>query len=159
VTVCTNDVAFGDLVEHGLPAVVSEALGDAEVLLPGVIELEHQRIRLSAIGTRPLAEEGDQVRCPFCCDRALAAKRIGDVTLAVGGIVLALIVGPALAAVVVALASRSSAPGEVGLRLALFAAAASSGGLGVRQHERMFSWRSDIRSGAGGRERGCALGP
>jgi hypothetical protein len=32
MTVCTNHVAGGDLVEDGLPGAVAEAFGDADVM-------------------------------------------------------------------------------------------------------------------------------
>jgi len=47
MTVCTNDVALGDLVEDRLPVAVTEALSDAEALVAQVVELEHQRIALA----------------------------------------------------------------------------------------------------------------
>jgi hypothetical protein len=40
MTVCTNHVAGGDLVEHGLPVAVTEAFGDIEVLALEMIERE-----------------------------------------------------------------------------------------------------------------------
>jgi hypothetical protein len=55
MTVCTNDVALGHLVENTLPRAVSNPLSDAEFLVPEVIELEHDRVPLAAIDARVLA--------------------------------------------------------------------------------------------------------
>jgi hypothetical protein len=57
MTVCTNHVACGDLVEHRLPVAVGEASGDVEVLVPQMVELEDERVGLAAVDARPLAEE------------------------------------------------------------------------------------------------------
>ena len=62
VTVCTNDVALGYLVEDSRPAVVADALRDVEELVAPVVELEHQGIALAAVDARPRAEELDQIR-------------------------------------------------------------------------------------------------
>jgi hypothetical protein len=73
VTVCTNHVAGGDLVEHGLPVVVAQAAGDVEVLLPEMVELEDERIGLAAVSTWPLAEELDEIGGPLRDQRLFAA--------------------------------------------------------------------------------------
>jgi hypothetical protein len=52
VTVCTNDLALCNLVEDALPIPVLKALGDAELLVPEVVELEDDRIGLSAVCAR-----------------------------------------------------------------------------------------------------------
>jgi hypothetical protein len=52
MAVRTDDVALLDLVEDALPAAIAKALGDVESLLPEVIELENERIRLPAICAR-----------------------------------------------------------------------------------------------------------
>jgi hypothetical protein len=44
MTVCTNDVAFGDLGEDGLPGAVAQALRDVEALLSEMVELEDERV-------------------------------------------------------------------------------------------------------------------
>jgi len=49
MTVCTNDVALCNLVEHVLPVPVRDPLGDREFLVPQVVELEDDRIALAAI--------------------------------------------------------------------------------------------------------------
>ena len=61
MTVCTNDVALGDLVENRLPVAVANALGDAEVLFVEVVELEHKRVPLAAIDAHMNLEVGDQL--------------------------------------------------------------------------------------------------
>jgi hypothetical protein len=47
VTVCTNHLAFGDLVEDGLPASIAQIRADAEGLIAHVVKLEDQRIPLA----------------------------------------------------------------------------------------------------------------
>jgi hypothetical protein len=90
MTVCTNDVALGDLVEHGVPAAVTEAFGDVETLVPEVVELEDQRIRLTAVDARPRTEELNEVGGPLGNDRSFAADGVRAVALAVCGVVLVL---------------------------------------------------------------------
>jgi hypothetical protein len=57
MTISTNHVALCDLPQHGPPAVVAEPLGDVEVLVPSMVELEDERICLAAIDARSLTEE------------------------------------------------------------------------------------------------------
>jgi len=59
MTVCTNDLALCNLVEHALPIPISKTLGNAELLVPEVVELEDHRIALPAIHAGMLAQEGD----------------------------------------------------------------------------------------------------
>lgn len=61
MTVCTNDVAGGDLIEHGLPIAVGEACGDVEVLVSEMVELQHERVDLAAVNAWLLAEELDEI--------------------------------------------------------------------------------------------------
>ena len=80
MTVCTNYVACGDLVEHRLPVAVGEASGDVEVLVPEMVELEHERIGLATVDTRPLTKEldeisgalGDEQLIPICPEPSAA---------------------------------------------------------------------------------------
>lgn len=138
MTVCTNDVALGDLVDYGGPVAVAQAFGDVEPLGSDVVELEHERIGLAAVDARLLAKEGHEVCGPLGYERALAAEGIRHVALAVRCVVLAFVSRPAYSAVVVALPASLPAPGEVGGRLALPAAAAGSCWLEVARHEHMF---------------------
>jgi hypothetical protein len=59
MTVCTNDLALCHLVEDALPIAVSEPLADSELLVPQVVELQHDRVPLAAIDARMLMQEGD----------------------------------------------------------------------------------------------------
>jgi hypothetical protein len=59
MTVCTNDLALCHLVEDALPIAVPEPLSDPELLVPQVVELQHDRIALTAIDTRMLTQIGD----------------------------------------------------------------------------------------------------
>jgi hypothetical protein len=61
MAVRADHLALLDLVEYPLPFVTADADGDAEALVPDMVELKHQRVRLSAINARPLAEELDEV--------------------------------------------------------------------------------------------------
>jgi hypothetical protein len=124
MTVCTNDVALGDLGENGLPGAVAQALRDVEALLSEMVELEDERVGLSAIDARSIAKESHEVHGALCRDRSLAAERVCDVALAMRRIVFVLVVGPTRSAVVVALFASLPAPGEVREWLCLSAAAA-----------------------------------
>ncbi len=59
MTVCTNDVALGNLVECGLPGAVANTFGDLEALVAEMVELEDDRIALAAVGAGVVAEELD----------------------------------------------------------------------------------------------------
>ena len=59
MTVCTNDLALCHLVEDALPISVPEPVANPELLVSQVVELQHDRITLSAIDTRMLAQVGD----------------------------------------------------------------------------------------------------
>jgi len=54
MTVCTNDLALCNLIEHALPVSVLKTLGDAELLVPEMVELEHDRIGIAAVRARTL---------------------------------------------------------------------------------------------------------
>lgn len=73
MTVCTNDVALGHLVEDALPPAVSKPLSDGELLVAKVIELEDDRIALAAADTRVLAQVSHQVLDAFGNQSLLAA--------------------------------------------------------------------------------------
>jgi hypothetical protein len=55
MTVCTNDLALCNLVEDALPVSTLKTLGDAELFVPKVIELQNDRIGLSAVDARVLS--------------------------------------------------------------------------------------------------------
>jgi hypothetical protein len=61
MAVRANHIASLDLVEHGLPFVTADTHGDTEALVPDVVELEHQRVGLSAVNARSLAEELNEI--------------------------------------------------------------------------------------------------
>jgi hypothetical protein len=114
MTVCTNDVALGDLVEDRLPVAVSEALSDAEALIAQMVKLEHQRIALAAVDAGVLVEEADEESNPFANDSLLPSLRVCEVSVAVRCVVLLLVLGSASAAVVVSLATCPTSPGKFG---------------------------------------------
>jgi hypothetical protein len=49
MTVCTNDLALCHLVEDALPIAVPEPVVDPELLVPQMVELQHDRIPLAAV--------------------------------------------------------------------------------------------------------------
>jgi hypothetical protein len=49
VTVCTNDLALCNLVEDVVPVAVADAVGDPELLVSEMIELEDDGIALAAV--------------------------------------------------------------------------------------------------------------
>lgn len=61
MTVCTNDVALGHLVEDALPSAVPKALSNAKLLIPKMIELEDDRIALAAVDAGVLAQVRHQI--------------------------------------------------------------------------------------------------
>jgi hypothetical protein len=74
MTVCTNHVALGHLVEDALPSAVSKALSNAKLLIPKVIELEDDRITLTAVDARVLAQVCHQILDAFGNQSLLAAS-------------------------------------------------------------------------------------
>jgi hypothetical protein len=73
MTVCTNDVALGHLVEDALPRAVSKPLSDAEFLVSEPIELEHDRVALAAVDARVLTQVSHQILDAFSDQGLLAA--------------------------------------------------------------------------------------
>jgi hypothetical protein len=57
MAVRANHVACRDLIEYRLPFPVAEVRGDIEVLVPEMIELEDERVRLATVNAGPRAEE------------------------------------------------------------------------------------------------------
>ena len=106
VTVCTNDLALCNLVEDALPVSALKALGDAELLVPEVVELKHDRIGLAAVDAWVLSQIGDQILKALSDERFLSSSRLLDVSLTVGAVMLLLVGGAAGSAVVVALPAR-----------------------------------------------------
>jgi len=77
-----------------------------------VVELEHDRIGLSAIDARMFLKKGDQVLHPFLDQRNLALPSRSDVTSFVRRIVLLLVLGAAGPAVVVPLPPSAPPPSK-----------------------------------------------
>ncbi len=139
VTVCTNHVAGGDLIEHRLPVAVTEASGNVEILVPEMVKLEDKRVILAAVDARPLPEELDEIGGPLLDDRPFAPHGIGDVALTVCCVVLLFVSSSTGAAVVVTLSSFLPSPGKVRDRQQLPAAPTAPGHIARRtRHEHMF---------------------
>ena len=124
VTVCTNDVALGYLVEDALPASLPEALSDAELLVPEMVELKHDGVCLTAVGARMIAEIGHDVGGPLGNNSLPSTVRGIDISLSVRGIVLLLVSRTTRPTVVVALTASLPPPGEILKRLLGFASPA-----------------------------------
>jgi hypothetical protein len=139
MTVCTNHVAGVDLIEHSLPATVAKTNGDVEVLVPQMVELEHERIGLATVDAGPLTKEFDEIGGALGDEHSFSAYSVRNVALAVCRIVLPFVSGSASAAVVVPLPTRPSTPGKVRDRPELPAATAGLVESGrYACHEHMF---------------------
>jgi hypothetical protein len=125
MTVCTNDVALCNLVEHVLPAPALDALRDRELLVPQVIELEDDRIALATVDAWVLSQKRNQKEGPFFDQRLLSLASQGDVSLFVGQVMLSMVGRSAGPAIVVALPSCPPPPGEFIQRFLALAASAS----------------------------------
>jgi hypothetical protein len=114
VTVCTNYVAGVDLVEHGLPATITETRGDVEVLVSEMVELEleHERIGLATVDARVVSEEGDEIGGALSDERLFPAYGVRDIALAVRRVVLSFVGRSAGATVIVSLPAGPATPGE-----------------------------------------------
>jgi hypothetical protein len=112
VTVCTNDFALCNLVEHRLPIAIPDARGDTEDLVAEMVELEHARIGLAAVRARVRGEEIEQEPNPPVELGVLPPLGLGDVSGSIGQVVLAAVGSATRAAVVVALPLRTTSPGE-----------------------------------------------
>jgi hypothetical protein len=99
MTVRTHDLALRDLVENRLPAVASDAKGDLEVLASQVIEVEDDRVGLTAVDARMLAEEGNEIGHALDEKPSFPPGIVIDVSRAVGCRVRAFVLGLAFAAV------------------------------------------------------------
>ncbi len=130
MTVCTNHVAGGDLVEHGPPVAVAQAVGDVEVLAPEMVELEDERVGLATVSARPFTEELEEIGGPLR-DEGLFGDRHSRRSARGAPSSAPVVGGSAGAAVVVQLPARLPTPGEVRVRQELPAAAAGLGRVGV----------------------------
>jgi hypothetical protein len=112
MTVCTNDLALVDLPKHVVPSATPQPRRDGELLVGEVIELQHDRVGLSAVDARSLAKKPDEEPHPLGYEHLFSACRCCEVTLAVGERVLAFVRGSARAAVGVALSAVAAVPGK-----------------------------------------------
>src|SRR5215212_8382363 len=91
-----------------------------------MIELENDRVALAAVDAWMVVEVLDQKFRPLRVSPPVPCLRETDVLLTVRQVVLASILGLTGSAVVVALALRTAAPGEVRERLVLTASSTSA---------------------------------
>jgi hypothetical protein len=94
-----------------------------------MVELEDERVSLSAVDARMRPKERDEVGGSLRRDGPLSALRLVDVALAVGGVVLLLVCGAARTAVIVSLPECFPTPRELCERLEFSAASTSPHGL------------------------------
>jgi hypothetical protein len=99
MTVCTNHVALGDLIEDRLPFAVADAFGDVEVLGFEVVELEDQGVGLAAVDAGVAAEELNEVGGSFGDQGLLVEEGFRDVSMFVRGVVFLFVGGSAGTAV------------------------------------------------------------
>ncbi|HKF82063.1 MAG TPA: ATP-binding protein [Solirubrobacterales bacterium] len=140
MTVCTNDLALCNLVEHVGPVAVRQTLRNPKLLVSQVVELEDDRIVLSAVGAGMLPQESDEILGPFFDHRFLPLPGEGDVALLVRQIVLAMLGRPAGPAVVIELPTRPPPPGKFLCWLLPFAAL-------TPPHDRSIRRRTDVPIG------------
>ena len=88
MTVCANDLALRDLVEDALPVPGVELGADREPLVPKVVELEHDRVRVAAVDARMGHEVLDEIRGPLQRETLPQDPGLIDVALPVRRVVL-----------------------------------------------------------------------
>jgi hypothetical protein len=57
MTVPAHDIALLDLVENALPVSIGEGASDVELLVSEMVELQDDRISLTAVGARMARKE------------------------------------------------------------------------------------------------------
>jgi hypothetical protein len=115
VTVGANHLAFGDLLEDAPPAAAVDGWPHVEELLSSyVVELEDDRVILSAIRTWVLLEVLDEPHSPLPADPRSYDRRLVDVSLAIREVVLSTVSGSARPTMAVPLPSPSES--STGLR-------------------------------------------
>ncbi|HET9153311.1 MAG TPA: hypothetical protein VFN85_04265 [Solirubrobacterales bacterium] len=138
VTVCTNDLALCNLVEHVLPSAPLKSLRDRELLVSQMVELEDEGIVLSAIDTGVLEQERDYELRPFFDQRDLSLAGGSDVTSFVRRVVLLLVLRSAGPAIVVPLSPSPSSPSEFLDRLLRLTAPTQPHGPGTYRPKQTF---------------------
>jgi hypothetical protein len=118
-------------------------LADRELLVPEVIELEHDGIGLAAVNARVPREECEQARRSLHRERPLSSASLIDVPLFVRAVVLPFICGSTRPAEIVPLASMLSSPVELRYRLQLMAPSAPAELVGNARHEQTFAQSPD----------------
>jgi hypothetical protein len=142
VAVRADHVAFLDFGKDRLPVPVRQIGTDVELLVAPVVELEDDRVVLSAVQAGVIFEVPQEPLAPLDRKRSLPLASLRDVAQLVRGVVLVVVDGPARPAQVVPLPSLLSPPVEALDGFRLTAASASSSGF-FRHHEHTFASASD----------------
>jgi hypothetical protein len=152
-----DHLAFLDLGQDALPRAVGESLTNAERLSRWIemVEFEHHRVPLAAIGARVAGEVLKKEDGPLPPEGVFSGACLFHVTALVRLVVSAVIGRPAWPAHVVALASPFAPPGELREGLQLPAASASPFlELNCHLAEHMFACPPDEPAGKLGRTSG-----
>jgi hypothetical protein len=60
VTVCTHHLTLFHFGQNGRPVSISNAIGDPELLVTEMVELEHEHIAFSAVDARVLSQVANE---------------------------------------------------------------------------------------------------
>jgi hypothetical protein len=104
VAVSADDLALCDLVQNALPPAIVYRGSDRESLVADVVELEDDRVCFAAVDARVRFEVLDEIHGPIAKHLSLQLRRLIDVALAVGLVVLSAVGRAAWPAEIVALA-------------------------------------------------------
>jgi len=113
MAVRADDLAFLHFDEDRLPVAIGEGLGDVELLVTQVVELENDRIGFSAVNARVFHEVFEKVGRPFEGQRTLTGRGLCDVPALVRQVVLPFICRTTRSAEAVALVPCFPPPCEL----------------------------------------------
>jgi hypothetical protein len=112
MAVRADDFAFRDLVEDVSPAPIRKRLGYVERLVAEMVELEDDRVMLTAVDARVRAKVLEEILGALERERLLPRARLVDVALPVRQVVLPVVLRSARLAKVVALPDLLPPPVE-----------------------------------------------
>lgn len=113
VAIRAHNLTLLDLVEDPLPVVALQGVTDRECLVSQMVELKHDGVIFTAIAARMRFEVLDQVPGSLTGDTLAQLTGLRDISLTVGAIVLAFVVGTTGPAIVVVLPLASTPPVEI----------------------------------------------